>query len=355
MIIYLAGSRDTYNINAESIDHRLISYLYIIEKSKSEKDTFEYWLSKIAPPNTFHKLFIDSGAYTAWSQKTNINIELYAEWCRQYEMDDGFSHHITFSNLDVIGDAKGTWKNQKTMENLGVPALPVYHIGEPIEYLERYIKFYKYFALGGLVPFSTNKAKLREFLDMAFAKYICDKDGMPKVKVHGFGMTNHEMMVRYPWYSVDSTAWLLTGVNGAILVPMMRNGKWDFLLPPLRCMISNKVKTGGGMTHYIAMPPNIQRLVRLYLKSQGITYGRSSFHYEEAPIPLGDNQVWHDSRNKPQTGQEGLLETRIIDGVSNNYLRRDYINALYYRELGAALPEWPWPFLHGRIINKSLF
>ena len=34
------------------------------------------------------------------------------------------------------------------------------------------------------------------------------------MKVHGFGMTNPNLMQRYPWYSVDLSSWLKTGMYG---------------------------------------------------------------------------------------------------------------------------------------------
>ena len=99
--------------------------------------------------------------------------------------------------------AELTLKNQKIMKEAGLRPLPVFHIGEPFEYLEYYIKRYDYISLGGMVGVPKNTLIL--WLDECFGKHICDEKGMPKVKIHGFGLTSFSLMFRYPWYSCDST------------------------------------------------------------------------------------------------------------------------------------------------------
>lgn len=53
------------------------------------------------------ELFLDSGAYSAWSQKTKINLKKYIKFIKENE--DVID---VYSNLDVIGSPEGTWKNQ---------------------------------------------------------------------------------------------------------------------------------------------------------------------------------------------------------------------------------------------------
>jgi hypothetical protein len=70
-----------------------------------------------------------------------------------------------------------------------------------------------------MVPVETTQPRL--WLDEVFAHYLTFA-GAPIIKVHGFGMTTFELMARYPWYSVDSSSWLMGGRNGTAL--FMVNG-----------------------------------------------------------------------------------------------------------------------------------
>ena len=53
-----------------------------------------------------------------------------------------------------------------------------------------------YIGLGGMVRQPTKL--LRTWLDRMFADYLTNPDHTPKVKVHGFGLTNLDLLFRYP-------------------------------------------------------------------------------------------------------------------------------------------------------------
>jgi hypothetical protein len=121
------------------------------------------------------------------------------------------------SVLDGIGDPLKTYQNQKRMESYGIHALPCFHYGEDERYLEYYIANYPYITLGGMVPITTDQLIL--WLDRIWGKYLTNKDGSPKLKVHGFGLTRMSLMSRYPWYSIDSSSWVQSARTGAIMIP----------------------------------------------------------------------------------------------------------------------------------------
>jgi hypothetical protein len=158
------------------------------------------------------KVFLDSGAFSAFTQGVEIDLEGYCDYCRRN------ADIIEFpSVLDGIGDPLKTWQNQTRMEALGVRPLPCFHYGEDERYLEHYLANYDFITLGGMVPI--NKEQLRFWLDRIWDKYLTDKDGLPRIKVHGFGLTRVDLMERYPWYSVDSSSWVQSAGNGAIMIP----------------------------------------------------------------------------------------------------------------------------------------
>ena len=133
-------------------------------------------------------LFLDSGAFSAWSKGIDIDIQEYIKFIKKHE-----KYIDVYAVLDDILDPEKTLKNQKIMEKAGLSPLPCFHFGEPLHYLKRYIDNYDYVALGGMVPISNKD--LSVWLDKLFRDYICDDKGMPKVKIHGFGIPGIQLIV----------------------------------------------------------------------------------------------------------------------------------------------------------------
>ncbi len=158
------------------------------------------------------QVFLDSGAFSAFTKGVEVDLPRY---CDYIHANAGMIE--VASVLDGIGDPDETFKNQYLMEQLGTRPLPCFHYGEPMEFLEYYVENYEYITLGGMVPISTPQLKL--WLDRLWEEYLTDDQGMPKVKVHGFGLTSLTLMMIYPWYSVDSSTWVQWAANGMILVP----------------------------------------------------------------------------------------------------------------------------------------
>ena len=146
---------------------------------------------------TKRKSFLDSGAYGALKKGSQIDIDEYINFVKaNRQMID------IYATLDVIGDYKATNVNTDYIEQQGLNPLPVYHYGSPRKELDRLIERYDYIALGGLVALSLQQDRLIQWLDYCYA-VIQDK-----IKIHGFGVTAYKLLQRYPFYSVDSTAWL---------------------------------------------------------------------------------------------------------------------------------------------------
>ena len=210
-------------------DKRLWSYYHLIETNgKMTED------KKI-------NLFLDSGAFSAWTQGVSINIREYISFIKEHE-----EVIEIYANLDVIGiggkqpnqlTAEMTLKNQHIMEKAGLHPIPVFHYGEPISFLENYVKNYDYLALGVA---GNSGVKLIPWLDVLFSKHICDEKGMPKLKIHGFAVTSLPLMLRYPWYSVDSTSWVITGRLGSIYIPRFRSGEWIYDEQSWKIAVSNR-------------------------------------------------------------------------------------------------------------------
>ena len=145
-------------------------------------------------------IFIDSGAFSAATQGVEINMNEYCDFLKQFE-----SMLTLYANLDVIGDPVKTYENQKTMEAAGLKPLPVFHTGESLDWLKRYIaEGYDYIALGGMVGYARDRKSLITWMSACFNEAAKSKH---KINFHGFGMTNWDLMRAYPWKSVDSSSW----------------------------------------------------------------------------------------------------------------------------------------------------
>jgi hypothetical protein len=313
--------------------YRLWSYHYIIKEkgimTKKEKKV---------------NLFLDSGAFSAWSQGEPIDIQEYISFIKENE-----EYLDVYSNLDVIGCPVGTWKNQMIMEEAGLMPTPVYHYGEDPKWLKRILsRGYKYISLGGMVPISNKD--LMKWLDEIWDKYLTDENGMPICQVHGFGLTSLVLMLRYPWYSVDSTSWVVTGRMGSVYVPRRKDGEWTYDENCWKIAVSNKSPNKKEVgQHFDTLPPMTQELVMDYLTEKGYKYGKSSFRKESQDYVLLENERWGEKR--PQDKKElREVETIIEEGVSNKYQIRDEVNIIYFLDLEKTIQPYPWAF---KIGNKS--
>lgn len=155
---------------------------------------FELLTRHLSPENSF----LDSGAFTAFTQGARIDIDHYIDTIKAIGRP-------YYAALDVIGDYKATRVNLDYMVSKGLKPIPAFHVGSPKEELIKLLDEYDYIALGGLVPLAMRRNKLQEWLDYCFST-ITKKDPLPKV--HLFGINSLWAWQRYPAYSADATSWV---------------------------------------------------------------------------------------------------------------------------------------------------
>lgn len=272
MKLYLAGEREESPlVNIwKAARRRLFSYYYhgfnLPGPSQRIVDAKELGL----------ELFLDSGAFTAFTKKHTIPAEQYADFVKSTR--DWWS---VCSSLDVIGRgeeaAAASYKVFHDLRRMGADVIPVFHVREPDSYLEKYIaEGHEYLAIGGMVPEST--PWLMDRLDGLWGTILTNPNGTPKVKVHGFGLTVFSLMFRYPWYSVDSTSWLMTGIYGACVLPTPQGIKRVFFSdgsPQAR-------KADGWHYHSLTLTPNDPRraTVDAILERYGVTAAQCAETYQ---------------------------------------------------------------------------
>lgn len=214
-------------------------------------------------------VFLDSGAFSAYTLGIEIDLPTYCDYIKRnhdlWRVEDGV---VMASVLDGIGDPLKTYENQKHMEWLGAKPLPCFHAGEDERYLDYYVRNYEYITLGGMVGSSTKQLCI--WLDRMWDRYLTDKSGRPRLKVHGFGITSVPIMERYPWYSVDSSSWIQSAAFGSIITP--KHG-------PMSVSEKSPSRHDAGQ-HITTLTPIEQDYVLQMLENNGFTYERLSTVYE---------------------------------------------------------------------------
>lgn len=209
------------------------------------------------------KTFVDSGAFTAMNKGIQLDIDEYIDFLNQYE-----EHFLLYCQFDTIpvGDITGEESAKATKENywymrskLKNPdkLLYCFHCGEDFKYLEDILNDpiqIPYIAFGGLAK--KGKKTREEFLNKAFEVIKNSKN--PNVKVHAFGVTDFDILERYPFTSADSTSWLWGGVFGRII---SKYGKF---------LISDRKP--DDKKHIENQSEELQALIKEEIKSVGLDY-----------------------------------------------------------------------------------
>ncbi len=225
------------------------------------------------------KLLLDSGAFSAWRQKKPVDLD---EYIRYIHDNESFITHPV--NLDVIPgefgrkptpdeveySAREGWKNLKHMEAEGISAIPVFHQGEEFKWLYKLLdEGYDYI---GISPDNGKpQSQKNKWLDDVYAK-ICDMDGRPLVKTHGFAVTSIKSIFRYPWYTVDSMTWLLAASYGGVFVPQWKDGGFTHRVTPWTVKISEKSPTKKQGIHFDNFGKEAQKHILEYWEELGVTY-----------------------------------------------------------------------------------
>lgn len=179
---------------------------------------------------------LDSGAYSIYHQNmrkqgaTGITMKKRLgsfDFARSAEFRSYMDSYIEFLidnrtrydfyvTLDVLHNHKMSWQTFMQLRREGLSPVPVFHVGGDLSYLSRYLDETDYIGLSG---FSSSASVVSSYLDRIFKDYLTDKAGRPTAKVHGFAMTSARSMMRYPFFSADSTSWGFASRFGGILMP----------------------------------------------------------------------------------------------------------------------------------------
>ena len=179
------------------------------------------------------KLFIDSAAFTAHTLGKEVDVDEYIEYLNS--IDD---HTHCFAQVDHI---PGRFRQPKTQEELREAPklswdnylymkdkvkskhklLPIFHQGENWNWLKNMLEYKDddgHIQYIGLSPANDVHTAAKEaFIEKCFT--IIAHSSNPNVKTHAFGMTSLPLLEKYPFYSADSTGWIMVGAMGNIMTP----------------------------------------------------------------------------------------------------------------------------------------
>jgi hypothetical protein len=294
---------------------------------------------------------LDSGAFSAWTKRINIDLDEYISFCLQHLP---YINYII--NLDVIPGKFGQkalpaeeieksaskgWANYEYMIKQGIPKeklIHIFHQGENFKWLEKIVEAMPYIGLSPANDRSTSEKT--QWLDDCM-KYVCDDKGYPKVKWHGFAVTSLRLMFRYPWYSVDSTSWVMTSRMGGVMVPRYKSGKWVYDEQSWKVSVSARSpdKSEAGK-HIDTFPEQQKQHILDYFSEKGYVLGKSEFELVSKNHKLKSNEKW----NGPAIGNKREIEIIIEPGLCNDYKLRDEMNIIYYLDLEKTMQKWPWAF-----------
>jgi len=193
-------------------------------------------------------------------------LETYIDFCRNRGKLLEF-----YVALDVVNNPAESRRVYKQMLTAGVRPLPVYHYGEDESVLEEYLHHTDYVGYTG--PHHVGqKDGYVEHSDAIWKKYFLDSKGKPRIKVHGFAMTNFDYMARWPWYSVDSTSAFTQARTGACLYPKtsryVKEGLDYYASPITMCHTERR---GDSARPYARLPQAAQSVIHEHLDRVGVT------------------------------------------------------------------------------------
>lgn len=205
MKIFLAGTNNGMTRAQKAEVIAKYSPKYILETFyEGEKACLE--AIKIVGKKNF---LLDSGAFSYMNGKQiskndmDIYVRKYIRFICQYEVPYFFEMDVDkIFGLETVE----SWRKQIEIQT-GKKCIPVWHKQRGVEYWKKMCRNYDYIAIGGLVL----GAKKQEYPSY---KKLVEYAAIRGIKVHGLGFTKTKILKEYPFYSVDSSSWVMGAVMG---------------------------------------------------------------------------------------------------------------------------------------------
>lgn len=272
--IYLAGQANAHvdKILMKHGVNRLYSQL-------NDRKLGQEWLNYSAKEKHVN-IFVDSGAFSVHTKGKEVDVDEYIQYVNSYpnafqaiaqvdKIPGEFGKPKTLEQLEEA--PKASWENYLYMRervNDKDCLLPIFHQGEDFKWLRNMLEWVdkdgNHIPYIGISPANDVATKHKEAWFATVFKVIKESSN-PTVKTHAFGMTSLPLLERYPFYSADSTSWVMTSANGGIMTP------WG--------IIATTANTEQSPNHYIKCDEHKQRALDNWLASMNITYEECRTQY----------------------------------------------------------------------------
>lgn len=144
---------------------------------------------------------LDNGAFTFWQGGKTPDWDEYYRWVNQWATHPGYDWHLIPDIIDGTED-----ENWRLMFHYGRKApygVPVYHLHESMEHLERLVCNYPRIALGSSGQWP-NPGTDSWWARMSEVMAVVCVDGKPRCKLHGLRMLDQLVFSKLPLSSADS-------------------------------------------------------------------------------------------------------------------------------------------------------
>lgn len=202
-----SNKRSMEVLNAERFPGFLVSFAYA--------DTIR--MIDYAP----EYLMLDSGAFTAWTLGRSVSLDRYAEWAASVTRTRPDAVVIS---LDTIPGRPGipptaperdrgiaeSLENGDELRRRGFAISEVFHQYEPASHLRKLLARQRPGEVLGLSPNkSAPRPTRRTFLQETFRAMREETRGGDFPRCHGLGVIARELMFDFPFYSIDSSGWVV--------------------------------------------------------------------------------------------------------------------------------------------------
>lgn len=143
---------------------------------------------------------IDNGAFSAWTKGKPLDVEGFRTWAMQWSRHPACDWYLI---PDVIDGTEAD--NDALLEGWWSGGVPVWHLHESLDRLDRLVSTYCRVAFGSSGQYATvGDRSWWERMTEAMA-VACDSTGVPRSKLHGLRMLDPTIFSHLPFASADST------------------------------------------------------------------------------------------------------------------------------------------------------
>lgn len=263
------------------------------------------WAPLVTNPE--YRVVLDSGAYSAATKGTAIDLDAYIAFTQQWR-----EHLAWAAALDVIGNDDRSWHNWRYMTEAGVPCVPTVHYGDDTPVLDKYAEAgATLIGLGGMAA-KRFRNRLAQWV-FHLARHV--RDNHPQVRLHAWGIRHRLLLDNVPWYSIDSS-----GFGGAY-----RYGRAQ-LMNPLTGRGNTTMLNGRNLhrwgrllrdwyqvdPHDIAESHGENRPLHLYVSGRTALFTEQWMRYRHGTVPAPEEMLLTPD---PQGGPHVHFAEGSVDNI----------------------------------------